>query len=68
MTIGTVVLMQSEQGRKLVHKKCEENNVDISTFEKLIEFELDQVGKLRKRGLFSSFDEVLSLDCDNEEG
>ena len=66
MTMNVVVLMRSEKGRALVREKCKASGLDITVLEQLIEAELDQVGKLRKRGLWEDFDEILA-DLDEDE-
>ena len=58
MEINSVVLLRSSEGRSLVLKKCRESDLDIEILEQLITAELDQVGKLRKRGLGADFDEI----------
>ena len=66
MTMNVVVLMRSEKGRALVREKCKAADLDITVLERLIEAELDQVGKLRKRGLWEDFDEIFA-DLDEDE-
>lgn len=58
MEINSVVLLRSPEGRKLVLEKCSASGLDIEILEQLITTELDQVGKLRKRGLGADFDEI----------
>lgn len=60
MATNLVVLMRSERGRKLVREKCEMSGLDIDILERLIEAELDQVGKLKKRGIRLEFDDIFS--------
>lgn len=67
MTENIVVLMRSEEGRRLVRKKCKAAGLDMEVLERLIDLELDQAGKLRKHGLWTSFDEVLGALDDEEE-
>ena len=59
--------MGSEQGRRLVRDKCRADGLDMSVLEQLVNLELDQAGKLRKRGLWQDFDDVFGgLDSDEE--
>lgn len=58
MSKDVVVLLKSPEGRKLVRSKCVEMGLDISVLEQLIDAEVGQLGKLRKRGLYEDFDEV----------
>ena len=65
---SVVVLLRSEEGRKLVREKCKASGLDISVLEQLIAAEIDQQGKLKKRGIREVFDEVFSeLDSQDEE-
>lgn len=67
MATNVVVLLQSEKGRRLVREKCEAAGLDLTVLERLINAELDYVGKLRKRGLRADFDEIFSeLDEEDE--
>jgi hypothetical protein len=59
MPRNVVVLLNSEEGRSLVKKKCRATGVPISTLEDLIDAELDQQGKKRKAGLWDEFDRIL---------
>jgi hypothetical protein len=54
-------LFDPGDGRELLKKRCREARVPIGTLESLVEAELKQVGKLRKRGLYEDFDEVLGV-------
>lgn len=60
MPTNIVVLLQSENGRKLVREKCKVAGLDMSVLEQLIHTELDHVGKLRKRGIRGDFDVIFS--------
>lgn len=66
MASNLVVLMRSEEGRRLVREKCKVAGLDIDILERLIDAELDQVGKLRKRGIRSEFDDIFG-ELDEEE-
>ena len=66
MAINIVVLMRSERGRRLVRDKCKMANLDIDVLERLIDAELGQVGKLRKRGIRLEFDDIFG-ELDEEE-
>jgi len=60
MATSVIALMQSDEGRQLVRKACKEAGLDMAVLEQLIDAELDQVGKLRKRGLWLEFDEIFA--------
>ena len=67
MSANIVVLMRSEKGRALVREKCKASGLDMTVLERLIEAELEQVGRLRKRGLWEDFDEIFAnLDEDED--
>ena len=59
MPRNIVVLLNSEEGRALVRSKCRAAGIKISTLEQLIDAELDQQGKIRKRGLWEEIDRIL---------
>lgn len=58
MPHNIVVLLSSKDGRKLVRRKCEDAGLEIDVLEDLIEAEVEQQGKLRKRSLREDFDEI----------
>jgi hypothetical protein len=62
MSASGIVLLNSTKGRKIVKKHCKELGISIELIEDLVGAELEQVGKLRKRGLFESFDELLDQE------
>ena len=67
MPANGVVLMRSEKGRALVREKCKASGLDETVLERLIDAEFEQVGKLRKRGLWEGFDEIFAeLDEDED--
>ena len=53
-----VVLLRSETGRRMIREKCDSMGLDMEVLQRLIEAELRQVGKQRKRGLRADFDEI----------
>ncbi|MCY4221680.1 MAG: hypothetical protein OXC65_10470 [Thiotrichales bacterium] len=66
MTMNVVVLMRSEKGRALVREKCKAAGLDIAVLERLIAAELDQIGKMKRRGLKDDFDEIFA-DLNEDE-
>ena len=64
---NTVVLLNTDEGRTLVQKKCQHIGLKMSGFEQLVEAELDQQGKQRKAGIWDSFDQILEEAFDSEE-
>jgi hypothetical protein len=54
-----VILDPQNEGRKLVRQLCRQHKVKIAEFEELVQAEVEQTGKLRKRGLWEQFDDIL---------
>ena len=67
MATNIVVLLQSENGRRLVREKCKAAGLDVSVLEQLIHTELDHSGKLRKRGINEGFDGIFGTLDEEEE-
>ena len=67
MATNIVVLLQSENGRRLVREKCQAVGLDVSVLVQLIHTELDHSGKLKKRGINEDFDSVFGALDDEEE-
>jgi hypothetical protein len=63
-----IVLLDKGPGREAMKRHCRAIGVSINTIEKLVEAELDQVGKKRRQGLFDSFDSVLEAAVEEGEG
>lgn len=66
MATNAVTVLNSDEGRALVRKKCRAAKIPISVLEELIEAELDQQGKKRKAGLWDEIDRILD-DLDSGE-
>lgn len=67
MPRNVVVLLNSEEGRALVRKKCRAAGIRIGVLEELIEAELDQQGKKRKAGLWDEFERILDSAQNEDE-
>lgn len=63
-----IALLEKESGRDALKRACRKAKIPIATIEALVSAELDQVGKLRKRGLWENFDEILSEEEAEREG
>lgn len=59
MRHNIVVLLDKPEGRKFIRQHCLERDFDINFMEELIDAELKQIGKQRKAGLWSDFDDIL---------
>jgi hypothetical protein len=66
MPKNIIVILNTEEGRSLVRRKCRTAKVRISSFEQLVDAELDQQGKQRKRGLWEEFDRILDEDVESD--
>ncbi len=53
------VLDPNGLGRQMVKKLCREHSIRIAEFEELVQAEVEQTGKLRKKGLWDQFDDIL---------
>lgn len=67
MRHSAIALLNTSLGRKIVNKHARKSGVPQELLEELVQAELDQVGKLRKRGLNDRFDEVLEQSFADEE-
>ena len=59
-----VVLLDSDTGRQIVKRHCRHDKISITVIEDLIAAEMEQAGKLRKRGMYERFDEIFSEEAD----
>jgi hypothetical protein len=54
-----VVLLDNQDGRKLVKNACKQHGLGFPEFEELIDAEVAQTGKQRRAGLWDDFDDIL---------
>jgi hypothetical protein len=54
-----VVLLSKDEGRDIARDHCRQNGFDIDALEELVDAELEQIGKKRKAGLWSRFDDII---------
>jgi len=66
MPKNIIVILNTDEGRALVRRKCRAAKVKIATFEQLVDAELDQQGKQRKRRLWEEFDRLLDEDSEQD--
>lgn len=59
MTQNVVVLLDNSEGRSLVRKECLGNKIIFQEFVELVQAEVDQTGKQKKKGLWDQFDDIL---------
>lgn len=59
MARNVVVLLDNPEGRALVREECIESRISFPEFTELVQAEVDQTGKQKKKGLWDSFDDIL---------
>ena len=60
MATNVVVLLESENGRRLVREKCKAAGLDMEVLKQLIDAELDHSGDRTKRAINTDFDQILA--------
>ncbi len=53
-----IVLLRTESGRRLVERKCNAAELNIEVLEKLIDVQIRQLGKQKRRGIWDDIDAV----------
>jgi hypothetical protein len=61
-----IPLFEQGDARDSLKKKCREAKIPIKLLEDLVEAEIEQIGKLRKRGLREKFDHLLDPNGSGE--
>ena len=56
--LRTVPLLDSEEGRAIVRRVCEARKFPAERFLDLVEAEVKQIGKDRRRGMTEDFEEI----------
>ena len=68
MSNGHVVILRSQAGQELIRSKCKAAGLDAGVLKELISAEMDQLGKLRKRGITDAFNEIFdSIETETDE-
>jgi hypothetical protein len=68
MSRNVVVILNRDEGRALVRKRCRQAQIPIAVLEELIDAELEQQGKKRKAGLWDEFDRIFDNLTEEREG
>jgi len=65
-----IPLFEQGDARDALKKRCLQAKIPIKLIEDLVEIEIEQIGKLRKRGLHEQFDQLLdpNEDAEGSEG
>ena len=56
--ITNIVLLRTESGRRLVEGKCNAADLNIEVLEQLIDVQIKQLGKQKRRGIWDDIDAV----------
>ncbi len=59
MARNVVVLLDNPEGKQLIRQECTANGIGFPEFSELVQAEVDQTGKQKKKGLWDSFDDIL---------
>jgi hypothetical protein len=59
MSRNVVVLLDNPDGRTLVRDACKTSGILFFEFQELVQAEIEQTGKQRKKGLWDDFDDIL---------
>jgi hypothetical protein len=62
-----IPLFEQGDARNALKKKCREAKIPIKLLEDLVEAEIEQIGKLRKRGLRERFDHLLDPNAGGDD-
>lgn len=58
-----IPLFNQGDAREALKRRCREAKIPIKLLEDLVEAEIEQIGKLRKRGLRDRFDQLLDASA-----
>ena len=61
-----IPLFEQSDARDALKKRCREAKIPIKLLLDLVEAEIEQIGKKRKRGLRERFDQLLDPACCSE--
>lgn len=59
MSHNHIVLLNNPESREMVKQLCAKHGFIFEVFEELIQAEINQIGKQRRRGLLQEFDDLL---------
>lgn len=58
--MSSISLLEKGEGRNLLKRHCRAIGVPVKVIEELLRVELEQVGRVRRRGMNDEFDDILS--------
>lgn len=59
MPCSVVVILDNLDGREMIKESCKRSSFLFAEFEELVQAEVEQTGKMRRAGLWDSFDDIL---------
>lgn len=59
MPRNVVVLLDNAEGRAMIKDACKASGLHFAEFVELVQSEVEQTGKMRRAGLWDSFDDIL---------
>jgi hypothetical protein len=62
--VNGISLLEKGDGRELLKKHCRVIGISVKVIEELVKTELEQVGRIRRRGMFEKFDDIFSEAVD----
>jgi hypothetical protein len=66
MSFRGISLLDKSTGRDALKRACRKAGVKVKVIEDLVTAELDQTGRVRKRGLMERIDEILASAEESE--
>lgn len=67
MSRNVVVILDQKEGRNLVKRLCRKHGVRLAEFEELVQSQVNQLGKQRRRSMWLEFDDILDrMDEESE--
>lgn len=66
MPRNVVVLLDNPDGRRMIRTACKANGLFFPEFQELVQAEIEQTGKQRKKGLWDDFDDILDRIQDDD--
>jgi len=67
MVKALLAVLEQEEGRAIVRRLCRESNIDVDVLEELVEEEMNQIGKMKKKGMWDKFDDILDRIKEQDE-
>ena len=59
MSQKAIALLDNTEGRQMIKEACRSRDLRFAEFEELVQTEMEQIGKIRRAGLWDAFDDIL---------